>query len=170
MDLPHCLSCAVVANRKETLGGPIIETESFHAHQDAAYPIPGLVILASKRHVKCLDELSEVEALQFISLSRRIRSAQRKILGIEHVYYFYNEDTTHHFHLWLVPRYAWMYSCGRSVESLRPALVHARDRMNSSEQLAECARGVAALRDELHVSGTEGSNPTFQRTATRPLN
>jgi hypothetical protein len=33
------------------------------------------------------------------------------------VYYFYNEDTTHHFQLWMVPRYGWMYEIGRSVES-----------------------------------------------------
>jgi diadenosine tetraphosphate (Ap4A) HIT family hydrolase len=101
MSSPICLSCAVVAGDKETLGGKIVETPNFHAHQDIAYPIPGLVIVAAKRHVKCLDELSADEAVEFMHIVRRIRFQQRESLGIEHVYYFYNEDTTHHFHLWL---------------------------------------------------------------------
>lgn len=33
-------------------GGFVIETDYFHAHQDVAYPIKGLIILASKRHIK----------------------------------------------------------------------------------------------------------------------
>jgi diadenosine tetraphosphate (Ap4A) HIT family hydrolase len=97
-------------------------TKYFHAHQDVAYPIEGLVILASKRHIKCFDELNEEERLDYINILSKIRKAQREVLGIEHVYYFYNEDTTHHFHTWMVPRYKWMYNFGRSVESVRPVL------------------------------------------------
>ncbi|PEF34471.1 diadenosine tetraphosphate hydrolase, partial [Bacillus sp. AFS094228] len=101
-------------------GGVIVETEYFHAHQDVAYPIKGLVILASKRHIKCFDELNDLEKVDYINLLSKIRKAQREVLGIEHVYYFYNKDTTHHFHTWMVPRYEWMYDFGRSVESVRP--------------------------------------------------
>ncbi len=149
MSIPTWLSCAVVAGERETLGGTIVETENFHAHQDVAYPIPGLVIVAAKRHVKCLDELSEDEAAEFMQIVRRIRCQQRESLGIEHVYYFYNEDTTHHFHLWLVPRMTWMQSFGRSVESLRPVLLHAKTRMNTPEHLAEVVRCVGVLRSAL---------------------
>jgi hypothetical protein len=53
----HCLSCAIVAGRTATVGGVILETPHFHAHQDYKYPIPGFVILATKRHVRCMDEL-----------------------------------------------------------------------------------------------------------------
>lgn len=75
--------------------------------------------------------MTEEEKLDYITVLSKIRAAQRKALGIEHVYYFYNEDTTHHFHTWLVPRYDWMYQFGRSVESVRPVLLHARNHMNS---------------------------------------
>ena len=126
-----------------------METEYFHAHQDIAYPIPGLVIVASRRHLYSLDELTPKEAAKFIELVQRIRSAQRKVLGIEHVYYFYNEDTTHHFHLWMVPRYSWMAAFGRSVESLRPALEHAREMMSSPGDLGFVEECVSRLRQEL---------------------
>ncbi|MBL8518368.1 MAG: diadenosine tetraphosphate hydrolase [Betaproteobacteria bacterium] len=147
-----CLSCAIVLGERPTLGGTIVETGGFHAHQDIAYPIPGLVIVASKRHIKALDELTGDEAAEFMALVHAIRVQQRQVLGIEHVYYFYNEDTTHHFHLWMVPRYGWMSRFGRSVESLRPVLLHARDHMNSPEELAEVTRCAAALRDAMSRS------------------
>lgn len=144
-----CLSCAVVNGVLEPTGGVVMETKYFHAHQDLAYPIPGLVIMASKRHFYGLDELTESEAHEYIAVMRRIRQAQRAALGISHVYYFYNEDTTHHFHTWMVPRHDWMKPFGRSIESVRPILLHARNTMTSAEQLSQLKSSIAALRDAL---------------------
>lgn len=145
----ECLSCAIVGGLVIPEGGVLIETDYFHAHQDVAYPITGQVIVASKRHIKCLDELTEEEAHDYILLIRKIRKAQREVLGIEHVYYFYNEDTTHHFHIWMVPRYEWMTQFGRSVESLRPALLHARTNMISIEETNQIINSINKLREAL---------------------
>jgi len=130
-------------------GGVVVETKSFHVHQDVAYPIKGLMIVASKRHVKCMDELTDAERVEYIQLLARIRKAQRDVLGIEAVYYFYNEDTTHHFHTWMVPRYEWMYEFGRSVESVRPVLLNARNQMNDKENVDEVMGAIRALMEEL---------------------
>lgn len=145
----ECLSCAITSGLIEPTGGTIIKTENFHTHQDVAYPVPGLVIIASKRHVHCLDELTESELIEYINLVQAIRKAQRHELGIEYVYYFYNEDTTHHFHLWMVPRYEWMNEIGRSVESLRPVLLHARNKMNNKENLDKVFKSIDLLRNAL---------------------
>ncbi|MCG1023555.1 HIT family protein [Sutcliffiella horikoshii] len=145
----ECLSCALTSGLIEPDGGVVLETEHFHAHQDVAYPIKGLIILASKRHIKCLDELTEEEQLEYIQVLSRIRKAQRDVLGIEYVYYFYNEDTSHHFHTWMVPRYDWMYEFGRSVESVRPVLLHARNNMNAGENVEQVMEAIEALRREL---------------------
>ncbi|MFC4800394.1 HIT family protein [Neobacillus sp. GCM10023253] len=145
----ECLSCALTNGLIHPDGGVIIETEHFHAHQDVAYPIEGLVILASKRHIKCFDELTDAEKLDYINLLTKIRKAQRDTLGIEYVYYFYNEDTTHHFHTWLVPRYEWMYEFGRSVESVRPVLLHARNNMNDEENRRKVLTAIESLKKEL---------------------
>ena len=122
-----CLSCDIVNGRKVLVGGTILETDSFHAHQDVAYPIPGMVILASKRHLLCLDELSDSEVEEWARVLHLLRSAQRAVLGVDHVYYFYNEDTRHHFHTWMMPRYQWMSELGRSVQSVRPILRRSAD-------------------------------------------
>lgn len=147
----ECLSCALTSGKTEPDGGVIVETEYFHAHQDVAYPIKGLVILASKRHIKCFDELNDLEKVDYINLLSKIRKAQREVLGIEHVYYFYNEDTTHHFHTWMVPRYEWMYDFGRSVESVRPVLLHARNKLNNDENVKSVIDGIKALKKELYT-------------------
>lgn len=146
----ECLSCALAGGQIEPDGGVIVETKYFHAHQDVAYPIEGLVILASKRHIKCFDELYEEEKIDYINLLSKIRKAQRAVLGIEHVYYFYNEDTTHHFHTWMVPRYDWMNDFGRSVESVRPVLLHARNILNNDDNVRRVIEGINALREELN--------------------
>ncbi len=146
----ECLSCALTSGLIEPDGGVVIETEHFHAHQDVAYPIKGLIILASKRHIKCFDELTEAEKLDYINLLTKIRKAQREVLGIEYVYYFYNEDTTHHFHTWMVPRHEWMNEFGRSVESVRPVLLHARNNMNGEENIKEVINAIHALGKELN--------------------
>src|SRR5512145_1452631 len=111
----ECLSCQIVHGKRVPLGGTIVETKTFHAHQDVAYPVPGLVIVAARRHVMCLDEFTYEETNELLPLLSRIRCAQREALGVEHVYYFYNEDTLAHFHLWMVPRHAWMRQFGRSI-------------------------------------------------------
>ncbi len=145
----ECLSCALTSGLIEPDGGVVYETEYFHAHQDVAYPIKGLIIIASKRHLTCFDELIEEEQYDYIKVLSKIRKAQRKILGIEYVYYFYNEDTTHHFHTWLVPRYEWMYAFGRSVESVRPVLLHARNQLNDEDNMREVISAIQALTTEL---------------------
>ena len=145
----ECLSCAVTSGLVEPTGGVIYEDEFFHAHQDVAYPIPGLVILAYKRHFYRMDELTETEAPRYIDLIKRIRTTQFEQLEINHVYYFYNEDTTHHFHLWMVPRYEWMRQFGNSVESLRPSLLHARQSMNDEKNVSYVMDCIDKLRNGL---------------------
>ncbi|WP_173915358.1 HIT family protein [Halobacillus sp. Marseille-Q1614] len=152
----ECLSCALTSGLIKPDGGVVVETEYFHAHQDVAYPIKGLMILASKRHIKGLDELTEAEKLDYIEVLTKIREAQRKVLGLEHVYYFYNEDTTHHFHTWMVPRYEWMYKFGRSVESVRPSLLHARNHMNDQENIKEVMNALSSLKKELNKKSASG--------------
>jgi diadenosine tetraphosphate (Ap4A) HIT family hydrolase len=96
-----------------------------------------------------LDELTDEERLDYINTLTKIRKAQREILGIDYVYYFYNEDTTHHFHTWLVPRYKWMNEFGRSVESVRPVLLNARNHQNTNENHQKVMSAIEALKNGL---------------------
>lgn len=50
----------------------------------------------------------------------------------------------------MVPRYEWMYKFGRSVESVRPVLLHARNEQNNVETLKEVMEAIRALTEELN--------------------
>lgn len=78
-----CLSYSIVKGEVQPTGGTLYETNFFHAHQDVAYLIEGLVILASKRHFTRLDELTEEEQIDYIHTLHCIRKAQREVLGID---------------------------------------------------------------------------------------
>lgn len=144
-----CLSCAILAGQAPTLGGAIVETRHFHAHQDLAYPVVGQIIVAARKHFTALTDMTEKETAEFLPLLQRLRKAQAHALGIEHVYYIYSEDTTHHFHVWMVPRHEWMTRFGRSIEGVRPALLHAREHMSSLVEIEAVRQAVVALKDAL---------------------
>ena len=145
----NCLSCAIAKGQAETLGGAIVETPHFHAHQDAAYPVVGQIIVAARRHFTVLTDMNEEETAELLPLLQRLRKAQAQAFGIEFVYYFYNEDTTHHFHVWMVPRHEWMTRFGRSVQAVRPALIHAREHMSSAAEIETVRQAVTTLRNAM---------------------
>lgn len=89
--------------------------------------------------------MNDQETEEFLPLIKKIRYAQRDV-GIDVAYYFYNEDTKHHFNFWMVPRYPWMTRFGKSIEAVRPALIHARDHMNSEQEMSSVAQTAARLR------------------------
>ena len=55
----------------------------------------------------------------------------------------------------MVPRYEWMYEFGKSVESLRPVLLHARNNLNNEENMKEVIDAISKLRKELMDFETE---------------
>ena len=98
-----CLSCNLVNRKIPVPGGSIFESKYFDAQQDFEIPIPGFVIVVSKRHIKSIDEFSEEESADFMSFMIKIRKALRNVLDIEFVYLIQEEDTEHHFHVWIFP-------------------------------------------------------------------
>ncbi|MFZ1626511.1 MAG: diadenosine tetraphosphate hydrolase [Candidatus Moraniibacteriota bacterium] len=133
-----CIGCAC-ATAGQSIAGYVNETELFHVHQDQEVPIPGFVILSTKRHVDSITDFTDAEANEFIALARRIRQAQREVLGIEHVYLVQEEDTEDHFHLWMLPRYDWMKDeakFGRKVGSAHNVLKFAEQNMKTPDNIA----------------------------------
>lgn len=146
-----CIGCAC-SEAGKAVPGYVIETELFHAHQDQEVPIPGFVILSTKRHIDSIADFTDAEASEFIALARHIRQAQREVLGIENVYLIQEEDTEDHFHLWLLPRYEWMQDeakFGRKVGSARNVLKYAEEQMKTPENIALVKESAEKLRDYL---------------------
>lgn len=130
-----CLGCAIQKGEVES-PGLIASSEYFSAHQDYEIPIPGFVILASKRHLQSIDEFTNEERSDFIEFLCRLRKTMRQALHIQVVYLIQEEDTSHHFHVWMFPRYDWMTKkFGKKIQSVRPIMEYARKNLKTEENL-----------------------------------
>jgi diadenosine tetraphosphate (Ap4A) HIT family hydrolase len=142
-----CLGCA--RERGEIITGTLTTTEYFDAHQDFEIPIPGFIIISSRRHLKSVDEFTEEEQADFIKILTTVRRTMRSSLGIDAVYLVQEEDTSHHFHLWLFPRQEWMIPFGRKIQSVRPIMEHAREHMKTAENLKLVNEAIEKMKSTL---------------------
>ncbi|MFZ1720638.1 MAG: diadenosine tetraphosphate hydrolase [Candidatus Moraniibacteriota bacterium] len=141
-----CLGCARENGEMERVG-TILTTNHFDAHQDFEIPIPGFIIISSRRHLQSVDAFTEEEKLDFIDTLIKVRSGMRKALDIDVVYLVQEEDTSHHFHVWVFPRYDWMSEkFGKKTHSLRPIMEYARENLKTNENLKEVEEAVIKLK------------------------
>ncbi|MFH0969195.1 MAG: diadenosine tetraphosphate hydrolase [Patescibacteria group bacterium] len=140
-----CLSCA--REKSKINLGNIAKSKYFDAHQDYEIPISGFIVISSRRHFQSVDEFTNNEQKDFIKILCRIRSAMRKVLGIKIVYLFQAEDTSHHFYLWIVPRYGWMEKkFGRKIESVRPIIKYSKENLRTKPNLARVDEATQKLK------------------------
>ena len=147
-----CLGCAIQKGKLDN-GIFIAETKFFTASQDYEIPIAGFVILAAKRHLQSLDEFTAEERFDFIEFLTRLRMMMRQVLDTQTVYLIQEEDTSHHFHVWIFPRYAWMAEkFGRKIESVRPIMEYARENLKTKENLKKVDEAIAKMRNYFPTS------------------
>lgn len=137
--------------------GNIVKSEFFDTHQDYKIPIPGFLIVSSRRHIQSIDEFTDDEQSDFIKLICRLRAAQRKVLGIDVIYLIQEEDTVHHFHTWLFPRFAWMEEkFGRKIQSVRPIMEYAMENMKTESHIQEVEHATEKLKQFVYNSMIAG--------------
>lgn len=145
----ECIGCAIQDGIMNRVGGGVT-TRHFDAHQDIEIPIPGFVILASRRHILSVEEFTDEERKDFIDTLCRVRKAMRQALGIQTVYLIQEEDTSDHFHLWIFPRYEWMTEkFGRKIQSVRPIMEYARENMKTPDNLQKVQEASGKLQEAL---------------------
>ncbi len=111
----------------------IFETDNFEVNQDWEVPIPGFFILASKHKTKSITDFSDIESHELIDLLRKTRRAMKKILKINKVYIFQEEETKFNFHIWILPRYKWMDKL--KINSLKGILKYAQENMITTKNV-----------------------------------
>ncbi len=134
-----CLACEIVAGRHVPTGGVLLEIPGLVLHGVAGpTPVAGWVVATATRHVRCLADLDDAEAIALARLSVRVQRAQRETLGAETSYAVSLGEQVRHFHLHLVPRYA------DTPERLRGPRVFQASK-DDAVAAAEQARAVAAI-------------------------
>lgn len=142
-----CIGCSIGTGEITPPGEVIISTENFVLHQDPEIPIKGFLIIASKKHIKSISQLTLEESQELFDLVYRARRALTLIEDIKEVSII-QEERSGHFHLWLFPRYEWMYEKFKnSLSTVREILFYAKDKYKNEENITDILATVEIIRD-----------------------
>lgn len=143
----NCIGCSISTGEVIPPGGIIRETENFILHQDPEIPIKGFLIIASKKHIKSISQLSHEESQELFDLVYKARHALESIDDIKEVSII-QEERSSHFHLWLLPRYQWMDDiCINSLSTIREIMNYARENCKTTKYINEILMTVELIRE-----------------------
>jgi diadenosine tetraphosphate (Ap4A) HIT family hydrolase len=146
-----CIGCAIAVGEIIPPGGMICESEHFILHQDPEVPIRGFLIIASKRHIQSIAQMSEAEAAELLSLVYRARLSQEQLRQLNEVRII-QEECSGHFHLWLLPWEAWMEGkFVNSLASVREMMRYAKKERRTEENVREILEEVEAIKASLFI-------------------
>lgn len=107
----YCMEGELVA----TFGIKICELESSKVYLFKEQSHPGRVIVAHKKHVSEITELTSEERAAYMEDINKVACAMHEIFNPDKVNYGAYGDTRHHLHFHLVPKYKDGYEWGRSI-------------------------------------------------------
>jgi len=146
-----CLGCDLVAGKVIAPGGILIETTIFIAVQDIETPIPGFIVITSKKHIKTILELSENEYKELFDLVYKIRSNMNMNLipDLDHVSII-QKEVRDHFHLWLFPMTkSASKTFGNMLESYTKYILYSRKHHRTIEDIALVEKTFNVLKEAL---------------------
>jgi len=148
--MPHdCMGCAIAAKELTPIGGIITETPNFILVQDPEVPIKNFLIINSKRHLQSIAQLSPEENAELFELCYRARKALLSwgdIIDCKLI----QEERSGHFHLWILPWYAWMDGeFDNSLTCVRAVMQRAHETRMTKGYLDEIIAAAEELRGML---------------------
>ena len=119
----YCMEGELVA----AFGIKICELETSKVYLFKEQSHPGRVIVAHKKHVSEIVELTPEERAAYMEDIAKVAQAMHELFHPDKVNYGAYGDTGHHLHFHLVPKYKDQYEMGRRIW-----------RMNPGEKKADC--------------------------------
>ena len=142
----NCIGCAIASKERTPPGGIIKETPNFVLHQDPEVPIKHFLIIASKRHVRSITDFTPDQNAELFKLCWQARKALllfHDVIDCKLI----QEERSGHFHLWILPRYAWMDEVSdNTLEDVRALMRYAKETRNTGRHLDEIVAAAGQLR------------------------
>ena len=131
-----CIGCAIAKESLLLPGGIIYDGKSIILGADPEIPIPGFLVITSKRHMSSFSELSREERIEIGDVLVEAEKAIKE-LGISDEITLVQEERSSHFHIWIFPTYNWMIEkFGRGISKLRDISAYARENATEAERAA----------------------------------
>lgn len=143
----ECIACEIGKGKITPPGGIIKETENFFIQQDLEIPLKGFLIIASKKHLKSIAQLTLDEVIELTNLIYKSRLALNEISDINEVVII-QEERSNHFHVWLFPKYSWMNELfENSLTDIRKIMKYVKLNMKNKENIKEVLSTADFLRN-----------------------
>ena len=129
-----CIGCAIAKGDLQLPGGIIYDGKSIILGADPEIPIPGFLVITSKRHINSFSELSREERIEIGDVIVNAEKAIKE-LGISSEITLVQEERSKHFHIWIFPTYDWMVEkFGRGISHLRDISNYAIENAKDAEK------------------------------------
>ncbi len=126
-----CMGCAIAKEEMEIPGGIIYNGKYVLLGADPEIPIPGFLIINTKRHINSFSELNKEERNEIGDIILYAEKAIKE-LEISKEITLVQEERSNHFHIWIFPNYNWMAEkFGKGITYLRDISKFAKE--NASE-------------------------------------
>ncbi len=146
-----CMACEINKGNLKLFGDVLYENEFFNVMQDIELPIDGFIVIATKRHVEKLTELSDAERTSLMEIANKCLTVLRANAVCDEYTLILEEKKNYHFHLWLMPRADWMIKkFGKVLKNIKPIQEYAKEHLRTPENLANIAKTCEILKKELN--------------------
>ena len=100
---------------------------------DPEIPIPGFMVLNSKRHINSVSDLSKEERYEIINVISLAEKALKELNIVEEVT-LVQEERSMHLHIWIFPNYKWMTEkFGKGIKYLRDISEYAKNNVKEKD-------------------------------------
>ena len=138
----ECMGCAIVSGAITPPGNIIHNGNGFILAADPEVPIPGFLVVNSKRHISSISELTVEERIEMINIVAHAEKALKQ-LKLANEITIVQEERSKHLHVWIFPTNDWMIEkFGKGVQYLRDIFAYAQDHANDDTiaNILECIR------------------------------
>lgn len=149
--LPNkCPGCAYGNHEFKLDCGMAYENEKFTLSQDWEVPIKGFFIVAPKRHIEKLCELTDDERNEMFFIVNETVKILRKNKICERFDYIFEEKENKHLHVWILPRYNWMDEVvDNIIENIGVIFEYAKRNFKNSKNYEEIDRITKIVKNNL---------------------
>lgn len=127
----------------------VLKTKNFVVGQDWEVPISGFFVVAPKRKIKSVIDLTEEESVEFIKIVRTVRRGMQEVLKINKVYLFQGEGSRFGFHFWMFPYHRWMKGkekFGDDVNLIIPLMRYAKKNMMDEKTISKVKKSAEKIK------------------------
>ncbi|MDO4996477.1 MAG: hypothetical protein Q4E69_04795 [Bacilli bacterium] len=146
-----CPGCAYAKHEFELPCGMIFENNNFTLSQDWELPIVGFLVVAPKRHIEKLAELSKQERDEMFDIVNKTIIKLRENNICDRFDIIFEEKENRHFHVWIMPRYNWMKEINEDIiDNIGKIFEYAKTNFRNKETYDKIADISSLMREEMN--------------------